>query len=107
MTRQIRKNKTGKESGLSKIRHSAAHALAAAVLELYPDAKLGIGPATNDGFYYDFDLLNPITPEDLSKLEQRINEIIQQNLPITQETVSINQAIQQAKISDLLLNQFL
>ena len=54
-----------------KIRHSAAHLLAEAVLKLFPNAKLAIGPPTEDGFYYDFDLDTTFSPEDLKKLERQ------------------------------------
>ena len=57
---------------LSIRRHSAAHVLAEAVLELFPDAKLGIGPAVEDGFYYDFDLPRTLTVDDLDSIEARI-----------------------------------
>ena len=56
------------------MRHSAAHMMAAAVLELFPDAKLGIGPAIKDGFYYDFDLPRPLTPADLEQIETKMRE---------------------------------
>jgi len=62
--------------GRSVIRHSAAHVLAQAVQQLYPEAKLGIGPPITDGFYYDFDVPNPFTPDDLSKLESAMKKII-------------------------------
>ncbi|HEY2100643.1 MAG TPA: threonine--tRNA ligase [Pseudonocardia sp.] len=62
--------------GRSVIRHSAAHVLAQAVQQLYPEAKLGIGPPITDGFYYDFDVANPFTPEDLTKLESAMRKII-------------------------------
>ncbi|MBI3213121.1 MAG: threonine--tRNA ligase [Mycobacterium sp.] len=64
------------EEGRSVIRHSAAHVLAQAVQELFPAAKLGIGPPITDGFYYDFDVAEPFTPEDLAKLEKRMQKII-------------------------------
>ena len=57
---------------LSTIRHSAAHVMAAAVKKLYPDAKFDIGPATDDGFYYDFDLEHRLTPDDLKKIQKQI-----------------------------------
>ena len=66
------------ELGRSVIRHSCAHVLAQAVQEEFPDAKLGIGPAINDGFYYDFDVKDPFTPEDLKSLERRMKKIIKQ-----------------------------
>ena len=56
-------------------RHSTAHLLAAAVLELYPETKLGIGPPIENGFYYDFDRATPFTPEDLEKIEKKMWEI--------------------------------
>lgn len=64
---------------LLKIRHSAAHVLAAAVLRLFPDAKLDIGPATENGFYYDFDLEHKFTAEDLEKIEAEMKKIISEN----------------------------
>src|SRR5882724_8523049 len=64
------------EDGRSVIRHSAAHVLAQAVQQLYPEAKLGIGPPITDGFYYDFDVPNPFTPDDLTKLESAMRKII-------------------------------
>ena len=64
------------EAGRSVIRHSTAHVLAQAVQELFPDAKLGIGPPITDGFYYDFDVAEPFTPEDLAALEKKMKQII-------------------------------
>ena len=64
------------EAGRSVIRHSTAHVLAQAVQELFPDAKLGIGPPITDGFYYDFDVAEPFTPEDLTALEKKMKQII-------------------------------
>jgi len=64
------------EDGRSVIRHSAAHVLAQAVQQLFPEAKLGIGPPVKDGFYYDFDVARPFTPEDLSALESAMKKII-------------------------------
>ena len=66
------------ELGRSVIRHSCAHVLAQAVQAEFPGTKLGIGPAINDGFYYDFDVAEPFTPEDLKKLEKRMKKIIKQ-----------------------------
>ena len=65
---------SGQEDHLAAMRHSAAHMMAAAVLELFPDAKLGIGPAIKDGFYYDFDLPRPLTPADLEQIEAKMRE---------------------------------
>jgi len=64
------------DDGRSVIRHSAAHVLAQAVQDLFPEAKLGIGPPVTDGFYYDFDVAEPFTPEDLDKLEKRMRQIV-------------------------------
>jgi threonyl-tRNA synthetase len=64
------------EDGRSVIRHSCAHVLAQAVQDLFPGAKLGIGPPITDGFYYDFDVPQPFTPEDLDALEQRMRKIL-------------------------------
>jgi threonyl-tRNA synthetase len=64
------------DEGRSVIRHSAAHVLAQAVQELFPRAKLGIGPPIADGFYYDFDVAEPFTPEDLEALEKRMRQIV-------------------------------
>ena len=64
------------DAGRSVIRHSAAHVLAQAVQQLHPEAKLGIGPPVTDGFYYDFDVAQPFTPEDLTKLESAMKKII-------------------------------
>jgi len=65
---------SGTEDRLAAMRHSAAHMMAAAVVELFPDAKLGIGPAIKDGFYYDFDLPRPLTPADLEQIEAKMRE---------------------------------
>ncbi|MGV1089555.1 MAG: threonine--tRNA ligase [Mycobacterium sp.] len=66
------------DEGRSVIRHSAAHVLAQAVQELFPSAKLGIGPPITDGFYYDFDVQQAFTPEDLEKLEKRMKAIVKE-----------------------------
>lgn len=66
------------DDGRSVIRHSAAHVLAQAVQELFPQAKLGIGPPITDGFYYDFDVPEPFTPEDLVALEKRMRQIVKE-----------------------------
>ncbi len=64
------------EAGRSVIRHSCAHVLAQAVQDLFPQAKLGIGPPITDGFYYDFDVAEPFTPDDLAALEKRMRQIV-------------------------------
>lgn len=70
-----------KES-LETLRHSASHLLAHAVLTLYPGTKIGIGPAIENGFYYDFERKEPFTPEDLEKIERKMRELSKQNLKI-------------------------
>ncbi|OQY21638.1 MAG: threonine--tRNA ligase [Anaerolineaceae bacterium 4572_32.1] len=69
------------ESHLYKLRHSAAHVMAQAVLEEFPEGKVAIGPPIEDGFYYDFDLPRPLTPDDLEKIEARIKEIVAEDHP--------------------------
>ncbi|MDN4175403.1 threonine--tRNA ligase [Nocardioides sp. SOB77] len=64
--------------GLDVLRHSTAHVMAQAVQELFPDARLGIGPPVTDGFYYDFDVETPFVPEDLDKIESRMRKIIKE-----------------------------
>src|SRR5215468_8664515 len=66
---------------IQRMRHSAAHVMAEAVQELFPDAKFAIGPAIEDGFYYDFDLPRALTPEDLPEIESRMKRIIAANYP--------------------------
>jgi threonyl-tRNA synthetase len=86
--------KTQKKDGekLEIMRHSAAHVLAEAVLSLFPEAKFGIGPATQDGFYYDFDLPRPLTPDDLPVIEARMREIIAADLPFARQEVTKKKA---------------
>jgi len=74
-------------------RHSSSHVMAHAVKTLFPDAKLAIGPATDEGFYYDFDVDRTFTPEDLSMIEKKMSEIIQQNTPFVRRVVSRKEAI--------------
>ncbi|MFN2230427.1 MAG: threonine--tRNA ligase, partial [Anaerolineae bacterium] len=82
-----------KEHGrLDRIRHSASHVMAQAVLEKFPDAKLAIGPAIEDGFYYDFDLPRPLTPEDLSEIEARMKEIVREKYEFVRREVSREEA---------------
>ncbi len=70
---------------LEVYRHSSAHLLAAAVLELFPETKLGHGPATESGFFYDFYRPTAFTPEDLEKIEKKMQELVQQNIPYARE----------------------
>lgn len=87
------------KSDLYRIRHSAAHVMAEAVLEQYPEAKLAIGPPIEDGFYYDFDLgqdeegkPNTFSPEDLEAIEQRMKTLLKKNAKFEQSTMSIEEA---------------
>lgn len=84
----MKKHQLDPESPLYKIRHSLAHILAQAVLEIRPDAKLGFGPPVDNGFYYDFDLEEPLTPEDLPLLEKRMRGIIGENQPFEREDLT-------------------
>ncbi len=80
------------ELDLARMRHSCAHVMAQAVLELFPGAKLGIGPAIADGFYYDFDLPRPLTPEDLERIERRMEEIKAAAYPFIRRVISREEA---------------
>ncbi len=79
---------------MTTLRHSASHILAQAVKELYPEVKLGIGPAIADGFYYDFDKQAPFTPEDLAKIEERMHRIVEADLPFLKSVVSGKDAVE-------------
>ena len=76
------------------MRHSASHVMAGAVLSIFPDARFAIGPAIEDGFYYDFDLPRPLTPEDLPVIEEKMREIIKANLPFDHREISKSEAKQ-------------
>lgn len=80
------------ESQLYKIRHSTAHVMAEAMLERFPEAKIAIGPPIEDGFYYDFDLPQPITDEDVKWVEKRMRKIISQNHAFEYQEVSPDEA---------------
>ena len=73
------------EEALELLRHDAAHAMAQAVQELYPGTQVTIGPAIENGFYYDFARDEPFTPEDLTAIEQRMHEIVARDLPLVRE----------------------
>jgi threonyl-tRNA synthetase len=77
---------------MERIRHSASHVMAEAIQSLFPDAKFGIGPAIENGFYYDFDLPRTLTPDDLPVIESAMTQIIARDLPFTQEEVSKQEA---------------
>jgi threonyl-tRNA synthetase len=82
---------------LEVYRHSSAHLLAAAVLELFPETKLGHGPATENGFFYDFYRPTPFTPEDLEKIEKKMQELVQQNLPYAREFLPHKEGLERFK----------
>jgi threonyl-tRNA synthetase len=75
------------------LRHSAAHLLAHAVLDLYPETKTGIGPAVEGGFYYDFLRATPFTPEDLERIEKRMKEIARENTPVERLVLAKDEAV--------------
>src|SRR5699024_1211092 len=81
--------------GLDVLRHSTAHVMAQAVQQLFPDAKLGIGPYITDGFYFDFDVASPFTPDDLKKIEKAMQKIINQNQSFEREVVDFQEATRQ------------
>ncbi len=79
--------------GKELYRHSASHIMAHAVKDLFPDAKLAIGPAIEEGFYYDFDLETPFSAEDLQKIEKRMQEIIKKSSPFVRKTMKKDEAV--------------
>ncbi len=81
--------------GLNVLRHSAAHVMAQAVQQLFPGSKLGIGPYITDGFYFDFDVENPFTPEDLKKIEKAMQKIVKSGQTFEREVVDLDEAKRQ------------
>src|ERR1051326_1107623 len=79
---------------IQRMRHSAAHMMAEAVQEIFPDAKFAIGPAIEDGFYYDFELPRALTPEDLPEIEKRINRIREADYPFVRDRWPREKALQ-------------
>src|SRR5438445_8115497 len=82
---------------LEVYRHSSAHLLAAAVLELFPETKLGHGPPTESGFFYDFYRPTPFSPEDVEKIEKKMHELVQQNIPYAREFLPRDQGLAEFK----------
>ena len=82
------------EYGRRTFRHTASHIMAQAVKRLYPNAKLAIGPAVDDGFYYDFDVENKFTPEDLEKIEAEMKKIVKEDLKLERHLKSRNDAVE-------------
>ena len=81
------------EDGLAIMRHSATHVMAQAVQEIRPDAKLGVGPVIKDGFYYDFDVETPFTPDDLKEIEKRMQRIIKSSQSFRRRVVTEEEAL--------------
>ncbi len=90
---------------LDLLRHSTAHVLAAAVFEMFPEAKFGIGPAVDNGFYYDFELPRTLIPEDLPLLEEKMKAIIKENVTFEKAEVSVDEAMEKFKELDQTLKQ--
>jgi threonyl-tRNA synthetase len=88
-----KEKQSSKISEIEKMRHSFSHVLAHAVMKIFPEAKLGIGPAIENGFYYDFDLPRKLTPADLPKIEKEMRNIITEELPIQQVVLSRDEAM--------------
>src|ERR1039457_6226554 len=88
---------------LEVYRHSSAHLLAAAVLELFPETKLGHGPATESGFFYDFYRPTPFTPEDLEAIEKKMQELVKQDLPYAREFLPRQEGLERFKSAGGLL----
>lgn len=82
----------GSPDGLAVLRHSTAHVLAQAVQELFPDARLGIGPPVTDGFYYDFDVAEPFTPDDVKRLEKQMQRVVKEGQTFARRVVSDDDA---------------
>lgn len=82
------------DSHLYKVRHSTAHIMASAVLERFPNAKIAIGPAIDTGFYYDFDLPRPLTPEDLNEIEARMRKLIKEHVKFEKKVITAEEGKQ-------------
>lgn len=83
----------GHEDAAEVYRHTASHVMAQAVMELYPGTKLAIGPAISDGFYYDFDITASLSPDDLSRIEERMAEITARDLSVEREVWERDEAL--------------
>src|SRR2546430_8790703 len=81
-----------KNEKLETKRHSLAHLMAASILEIFPEAKFGVGPVVEDGFYYDVHLSRPLTPEDLQVIEKRMREKVKQQLRFERSEMPIDSA---------------
>jgi threonyl-tRNA synthetase len=83
----------GTDAGRHVLRHSAAHVMAQAVLDLFPGSKFAIGPPITDGFYYDFEVEDPFTPADLERIEARMTEIVAEDQPFERDVMSVQDAL--------------
>lgn len=81
------------ETGRKAYRHTTAHILAQAVKRLYPDVKVAIGPAIENGFYYDFDFITPVNKNDLGRIEEEMKKIVKENLPVVREVTTREEAL--------------
>ncbi|RMD54055.1 MAG: hypothetical protein D6828_04880, partial [Nitrospirae bacterium] len=96
------------EEGKMILRHSAAHVMAHAVKELFPNTKLAIGPATEEGFYYDFDIDRTLTPDDLTSIESKMRELVKKNSPFIRKELKkeLNSLISKwEKITGIKINE--
>src|SRR5216110_3263333 len=82
-----------KNEKLDTKRHSLAHIMAASILEMFPEAKFGVGPVIEDGFFYDVHLNRPLTPEDLQAIEKRMREKVKQNLRFERSEMPLDNAV--------------
>ncbi|MER7132637.1 threonine--tRNA ligase [Streptosporangium saharense] len=89
---QVEPVEAASADGRAIVRHSTAHVMAQAVQEIFPDARLGIGPPVENGFYYDFDVKDPFTPDDLKRVEKRMREIVKQGQLFSRRRVSDEEA---------------
>jgi len=80
--------------GVEILRHSTSHIMAEAVQSLFPDVKVTIGPAIDNGFYYDFDTPKPFEPEDLERIEKRMTEIIKRDRPFVRKVLPVKEAVE-------------
>ena len=85
-------HENGNNEELYKLRHSTAHVMAEAVLEMFPEGKLAFGPPIENGFYYDFDLSRPLSIDDLAEIEKRMKEIVRGNYPFVHKDISVDEA---------------
>src|SRR5881396_3670468 len=90
---------------LDVLRHSSAHVLATAVRQLFPHARIGFGPAIEDGFYYDFEVPTPFTPDDLARIEAKMREVVKADYPFVREEVSRAEAKARFKDDPLKLER--